>query len=85
MVVSMAIIMYVWVCGASGSPATWSRCVVLTYMMSTCSQSAPWAMVREHAAPRSAKSAERMDGAMIALGAILGGVMFSGCDGVLER
>jgi hypothetical protein len=41
-----------------------------TYMMSTWSQSAPRAMVREHSAPRSAKSAERMDGAMMALGAM---------------
>lgn len=41
-----------------------------TYMMSTCNQSAPRSMVREHSAPRSAKSAERIDGAMIAFGAI---------------
>ena len=31
----------------------------------TCSQSAPWSMVAEQAAPKAAKSAERMDGAMI--------------------
>lgn len=40
-------------------------------MMSTCSQSAPCSMVREHAAPSSAKSADKMDGAMIAFGAML--------------
>lgn len=43
----------------------------LTYMISTWSQSAPCLIVLEHAAPRSAKSAERMEGAMIALGAIV--------------
>lgn len=39
-------------------------------MMSTWSQSAPWRMVLEHSAPRSAKSAERIEGAMIAGGVI---------------
>lgn len=41
---------------------------LVAYMMSTCSQSAPCSMVREHSLPSSAKSAERIDGAMIALG-----------------
>ena len=36
--------------------------------MSTCSQSAPSDMVLLHAAPRAAKSADRMDGAIIAGG-----------------
>ncbi len=49
----------------------WDRWAIGTYMMSTCSQSAPCEMVREHAAPRSAKSAERIDGAMMALGAMV--------------
>ena len=40
-------------------------------MMSTCSQSAPWPIVSEHALPRAPKSAERIDGAIIAGGAIL--------------
>ena len=39
-------------------------------MMSTWSQSAPWSIVREQSWPSCAKSAERIDGAMIALGAI---------------
>lgn len=34
--------------------------------MSTCNQSAPLSIVSEHAAPRAAKSAERIDGAMMA-------------------
>jgi hypothetical protein len=33
-----------------------------------CSQSAPWLIVSEHALPSSAKSAERIEGAMIAAG-----------------
>jgi len=37
-------------------------------MMSTCSQSAPWPMVSEHALPREPKSALRMEGAMNAGG-----------------
>lgn len=41
-------------------------------MMSTCSQSAPWPIVSEHALPREPKSALRMEGAMNAGGAILG-------------
>lgn len=39
--------------------------------MSTCSQSAPSPMVFEHAAPRAAKSALSIEGAMIAGGAIV--------------
>lgn len=46
-------------------------------IMSTCSQSAPWAMVSEHAFPRELKSAERIDGAIIAGGDIFAkGKMF---------
>lgn len=37
----------------------------------TYSQSAPWAMVVLHALPNSAKSAERMEGAMMAGGDML--------------
>lgn len=37
---------------------------------STCSQSAPFLMVVEQSAPRAAKSAERIDGAMMAGGDI---------------
>jgi hypothetical protein len=40
-------------------------------MISTWSQSAPCAIVLEHSAPRSAKSAERIDGAIIAGGDIV--------------
>jgi hypothetical protein len=40
-------------------------------MMSTCSQSAPWPMVSEHALPNAPKSADRIDGAMIAGGDIV--------------
>lgn len=40
-------------------------------MISTCSQSAPCSMVRAHSAPSCAKSADRIDGAMRVLGAIL--------------
>lgn len=43
----------------------------MPYMISTWSQSAPCSIVREHACPRVAKSAERMEGAMIADGAIV--------------
>lgn len=39
-------------------------------IMSTCNQSDPFWIVSEHAAPRAAKSAERIDGAMIAFGGI---------------
>lgn len=39
--------------------------------MSTCSQSAPSPMVFEHAAPKAAKSALRIEGAMIAGGAMV--------------
>lgn len=39
-------------------------------MISTCSQSAPWSIVFAHSDPSFAKSAERMEGAMIAFGAI---------------
>ena len=39
-------------------------------MMSTCSQSAPFSIVSEQAAPKAAKSADKMEGAMIACGAI---------------
>jgi hypothetical protein len=46
-------------------------------MISTCSQSAPCSMVRAHSGPSWAKSADRIDGAMIALGAILSTV---NCD-----
>jgi hypothetical protein len=42
-------------------------------MISTCNQSAPWPIVREHSSPSLAKSAERMDGAMMAAGAMVGG------------
>lgn len=38
--------------------------------MSTCSQSAPFFIVSEHAAPREPKSADRMEGAMIGRGDI---------------
>lgn len=38
--------------------------------MSTWSQSAPWAIVLRQSSPRLAKSAERIEGAMIAGGAI---------------
>lgn len=41
-------------------------------MISTCSQSAPCSMVFLHSAPSWAKSAERIEGAMIALGAMVG-------------
>ena len=37
-------------------------------MISMCSQSATCPMVSEHAAPRAAKSADRIDGAIIAAG-----------------
>ncbi len=40
-------------------------------MISTCSQSAPWEIVVLHASPRAAKSAERMDGEMMAGGDIV--------------
>lgn len=40
-------------------------------IMSTCSQSAPWEIVSEHALPRAPKSAERMEGAIIAEGAMV--------------
>lgn len=40
-------------------------------IMSTCSQSAPCSMVYEHALPRAPKSALRIEGAMIAAGAIV--------------
>lgn len=43
----------------------------LSYMISTWSQSAPWLIVLEQSWPRLAKSADRMEGAMIALGAIV--------------
>lgn len=46
------------------------------YMMSTWSQSAPWLIVLEHSAPRLPKSAERIDGAMIAGGAIVVNIVF---------
>ena len=35
-------------------------------IMSMWSQSAPWVMVSEQAAPRAAKSADRIEGAIIA-------------------
>lgn len=40
-------------------------------MISTCSQSAPWEIVSEHAFPRAPKSALRIDGAIIAAGAMI--------------
>jgi len=40
-------------------------------MMSTCSQSAPFFMVTMHSWPRAPKSADRMEGAMMARGLIL--------------
>ena len=46
--------------------------------MSMCSQSAPAEMVELQAAPREAKSAERMDGAMRGEGAMVAG--FEGID-----
>ena len=42
----------------------------VAYMISTWSQSAPWSIVRAQSAPSCAKSADRIDGAMIAFGAI---------------
>jgi hypothetical protein len=48
-----------------------SKADSIAHIMSTCSQSAPCPMVCEHAVPSSAKLAERMDGAMIDLGAIV--------------
>lgn len=42
------------------------------YIMSTCSQSAPWSMVAAHSSPNRAKSADRIEGAMMA-----GGVIFA--------
>lgn len=42
-----------------------------SHMMSTWSQSAPCSMVRAQSWPSWAKSADRIDGAMIALGAIV--------------
>lgn len=39
-------------------------------MISTCSQSAPWSIVFAHSEPSFAKSAERIEGAIIAFGAI---------------
>lgn len=50
----------------------------VTYMMSTCSQSAPWSMVREHSWPSWAKSEASIDGAMMGLGAIFGVVTGGG-------
>ena len=47
-------------------------------MISTCSQSAPFLIVSEQAAPKAAKSADRMEGAMMACGVIIaesGGVV----------
>ena len=41
-------------------------------IMSTCSQSAPCEMVSLHAFPRAPKSADRIEGAMIAGGGIVG-------------
>lgn len=38
--------------------------------MPTCNQSAPLAIVFEHSLPRSAKSADRIDGAIMAAGDI---------------
>lgn len=43
----------------------------MPYMISTWSQSAPCSIVREHASPSAAKSADRMEGAMIAEGAMM--------------
>lgn len=40
--------------------------------MSTCNQSAPLAIVFEHSFPRSAKSADRIEGAMMAGGDMVG-------------
>jgi hypothetical protein len=45
-------------------------------IMSTWSQSAPWPMVSEQALPKAPKSAERIEGAMIAGGAILYSCVF---------
>jgi len=42
-------------------------------IISTCNQSAPCEIVSLQAAPRAAKSAERSEGAMIALGGMMGG------------
>lgn len=47
--------------------------LVSAYMISTCSQSAPWSIVFAHSAPNFAKSAERIEGAIIALGAMVYG------------
>lgn len=43
----------------------------ITYMISTCNQSAPCSMVLAHSVPSWAKSAARIEGAIMALGAIL--------------
>jgi hypothetical protein len=51
-----------------------------TYMMSTCNQSAPCSMVRAQSWPRLPKSAERIEGAMMVLGA-----MFAASDEKLLR
>ena len=40
-------------------------------MISICSHEAPWPMVSEQAAPKAAKSADKMEGAMMACGAIM--------------
>ena len=39
--------------------------------MSMCSQSAPWVMVSAQALPSDAKSAERMEGAIIGAGGMV--------------
>lgn len=49
-------------------------------MISMCSQLAPCAIVFEHSFPSSAKSAERMEGAMMA-----GGDMVVGAFGLVRR
>jgi hypothetical protein len=50
-------------------------------IMSTWSQSADWPIVVEQAVPRLEKSAERMDGAIMAGGDIVGGDGGSGSEG----
>lgn len=52
-------------------------------IISTCSQSAPCSIVSEHALPRAPKSALRIEGAMIAAGAMVDVVV--GADGLQCR
>ena len=49
----------------------WTKKRGIVHSMSTWSQSAPWSIVRAHSSPNRAKSAERIEGAMMAGGVIL--------------